>query len=305
MSNFARAVLRSALLVCAVAVPWFPAAAGNDGTQSQPSPPPDKSGYDLFHPTPASALRDFNPDRPSQSDGPYTIDAGHVQLELDFANYTFDSHNPERVPVRIDQWNVLPTVVRIGVTNRVEADVQYDSYLNVRTRDRQTRLLQTTTMSGFGDLTLRSKINLWGNDRGDTALAIIPALKIPTNTAGLGNKSVEGNVQVPFAVNLPADFKLGLESGIGIIRNSQDTHYVAQFLNAAVVNHTLIFKTLQGYVEFYSEVDTERGTPVSGQVDAGLTLQIGNNLQIDGGCNIGVTRAAPDYQPFVGLAVRF
>ena len=293
------------LLLCAAAGPWPLLMAGNDGTQPPPSPAPDKSGYTLFHPTPTSALRDFSPDRPSQSDGPFTIDAGHLQVELAFANYTFDSHNPERAPVRIDQWNPLPAVVRIGVTDRVEVDLQYDSYLNVRTRDRTTRPLQTTTMSGFGDLTLRSKINLWGNDGGTTALAVLPALKIPTNTAGLGNHSVEGNVQIPFNLNLPADFKLGLESGIGFVRNSEDTHYVAQFLNAAVLSHALLIKALQGYVEFYSEVDTGHGIPVSGQVDVGLTYQIGNNVQIDGGCNIGVTRAAPDYQPFAGLAVRF
>ena len=202
------------LLLCAAAGPWPLLMAGNDGTQPPPSPAPDKSGYTLFHPTPTSALRDFSPDRPSQSDGPFTIDAGHLQVELAFANYTFDSHNPERAPVRIDQWNPLPAVVRIGVTDRVEFDLQYDSYLNVRTRDRTGGSLQTTTMSGFGDLTLRSKINLWGNDGGTTALAILPSLKIPTNTAGLGNNSVEGNVQIPFNVNLPADFKLGLESGV-------------------------------------------------------------------------------------------
>ena len=39
----------------------------------------------------------------------------------------------------------------------------------------------------------------------------------------------------------------------------------------------MVIKALQGYVEFYSTVDTEHGTPVSGQVDVGLTYQIGNN----------------------------
>ena len=35
---------------------------------------------------------------------------------MDFANYVFDSHNPERAPVRIDQWNAAPVVLRIGLT---------------------------------------------------------------------------------------------------------------------------------------------------------------------------------------------
>lgn len=31
----------------------------------------------------------------------------------------------------------------------------------------------------------------------------------------------------------------------------------------------------------------------------------GYNLQLDLGCNFGVTEAAPDYSPFVGFSARF
>lgn len=305
MSTFPRRSTRLAAILLGMAgLPCTTLRAG-DATPPSAAALVDKSGYNLFHPTPESELRDFNPDRPSQSDGPYTIDAGHVQLEMDLVNYTFDSHNPERAPVRIDQWNPAPFVLRIGVVDRAEFDVQYDGYLNVRTRDRTGGTLQTTVMSGFGDLTLRSKINLYGNESGATALAIIPGIKIPTSTAGLGNDHVEGNVFLPFQAKLPADFQLGLETEVGIIRNSSNTHYVAQFINAAILSHSLAFKALQGYIEWYSEVDAEHATPVSGQVDVGLVYQIGNNMEVDAGCNVGVTRAAPDYEPFTGLTIRF
>jgi outer membrane putative beta-barrel porin/alpha-amylase len=37
----------------------------------------------------------------------------------------------------------------------------------------------------------------------------------------------------------------------------------------------------------------------------GLTYWLSDNLQLNAGVNIGLTRAADDYNPFVGLAWRF
>ena len=61
----------------------------------------------------------------------------------------------------------------------------------------------TARKSGFGDLTTRLKVNLWGNDGGTTAFAVMPFVKFPTNTAGLGNKQVEGGIIFPLAVRFP------------------------------------------------------------------------------------------------------
>ena len=43
----------------------------------------DKSQYTLFNPTPTDQMRDFNTDRPTKSNVPYTVDAGHFQYEGD------------------------------------------------------------------------------------------------------------------------------------------------------------------------------------------------------------------------------
>jgi hypothetical protein len=42
-----------------------------------------------------------------------------------------------------------------------------------------------------------------------------------------------------------------------------------------------------------------------GTVDTGLTYLVSENIQLDGGINIGVTRAADDFAPFIGLTWRF
>ena len=44
------------------------------------TPPPDKSQYNLFNPTPVDLRRAYNTDRPSKTDSPFTVDAGVFQI---------------------------------------------------------------------------------------------------------------------------------------------------------------------------------------------------------------------------------
>ena len=65
-----------------------------------------------------------------------------------------------------------------------------------------------------------------------------------------------------------------------------------------------ISELVGGYVEFASTVYSD-GAPWEGSIDAGLTFGITDNLQFDVGCNVGVTSAAPDVQPFIGVTYRY
>ena len=51
---------------------------------------PNKSIYDLFHPTPNELMREMSTDRPDQTESPYTVDAGHFQAEIDLVSAVFD-----------------------------------------------------------------------------------------------------------------------------------------------------------------------------------------------------------------------
>ena len=75
----------------------FSLASLGVAAQETNSVPPDKSGYNLFNPTPDQYMREISPDRPDKTESPYTLDAGHFMLEMDFANYTYNQprHNHE------------------------------------------------------------------------------------------------------------------------------------------------------------------------------------------------------------------
>ncbi len=264
---------------------------------------PDKSGYTLLRPTPDNLLRDFNPDRPSAFTGPFTVDAGHVQLEMDVANDTLDRHNPAHARVDVDQWNAAPFDLRIGLTNRTEIDFLYGGYLNVRTIDHAART--SAVQSGFGDLTLLFKYNLFGNDGGTFAFGLLPYLKIPTNTANLGNKRVEGGIELPLSINLPANFNLSLQTEFDAIRNDADARFEAAFTNIAYLGYTFFDKKFTVYGEWYSRVNAGPDSELAGMVDTGLIYYVGKSAEVDFGCDFGVTRAAADFEPFAGFSVRF
>ena len=43
----------------------------------------DKNQYWLLNPVPPDQMRSFSTDRPTKSNVPYTVDAGHFQYETD------------------------------------------------------------------------------------------------------------------------------------------------------------------------------------------------------------------------------
>jgi hypothetical protein len=291
-----RRVLLTALVLAASS--WLLGTAGVAVAEDAVKPLPDKGGYNLFNPTPRELIRELTPDRPDKTESPYTVDAGHIQLEMDFVTFTLNRSND----TRIEAWNVAPVNFKIGLLNNVDLQFIFDDYLYVRTEDRQAHKM--TTRSGVGDLTTRLKINLWGNDGGQTAFGVLPFFKFPTNSDHLGNDAVEGGVIFPLAVKLPAGWDLGLETGIRFLRNEQDRGYHAEIVNSVTVGHELIGK-LGGYLEFFSSVSSEPASSWVGTVDLGLTYGLTDNIQLDAGVNLGVTRSADDVNAFTGLTVRF
>jgi hypothetical protein len=77
-----------------------------------------------------------------------------------------------------------------------------------------------------------------------------------------------------------------------------------EFVNSITFSHGIAGK-LGGYVEFFSVVSAEAGGEWVGTVDLGLTYGLTENLQLDAGVNLGVTRSAEDVNPFLGFSIRF
>ena len=256
----------------------------------------------LFAPVQAGHLRPLNTDRPDLTESPFTVDAGHFQIETDLANYTHDRDKSGGGDTRTDAWSFAMLNVKAGLTADTDMQLMVGAYNQVRTKDRVAGV--ATRQDGFGDMTVRVKHNFWGNDGGTTAFGVMPFVKFPTSQDGVGNQSVEGGVIFPLAVSLPGGWDLGAMTEVDCLRNDRGSGSHAAFVNTITVGHGIVGE-LAGYMEFYSEISAEHGADWVGLADFGLTYGIGENMQLDAGVNIGVMDVAPDWNPFVGVSRRF
>jgi hypothetical protein len=261
----------------------------------------DKSQYHLFNPTPRNLMREMSTDRPDKTESAYTVDAGHFQLEMDVLSYSYDRDNGLPGDTRVESLSIAPMNLKVGLCNRADLQMVVETYNSVRTHVRATG--QVERQRGFGDITLRLKANMWGNDGGRTALALMPFVKLPTNQDDLGNNSVEGGLIVPFAMDLGRGWGMALMTEVDVVRGERGGHN-PEFINTITVGHNIV-GDLDGYVEFFSAVSTEDDSEWVGTFDMGLTYGLTEDIQLDAGVNIGVTRSADDWNPFLGLSWRF
>ena len=263
------------------------------------APAPDKSAFTAFNRTPESQLRELNTDRPDLTESPYSVDAGWWQLEMDIVAFTRDRNKSDGNDFTGTALSVANINLKLGLTANIDLQTVVESYTHVKVKDNASGLEER--ISGFGDITSRLKINLWGNDGGPSAFALMPFIKWPTNQHGLGNKSVEGGLILPYAHDLPGGWGMGVMTEFDIVRNEADTGYNVDWLNTITCSHDLTEK-----LGFYLELTnlTTRG-PTLSTFDCGLTYGVSKEVQLDLGANFGLTPAADDLTVFAGLSVRF
>jgi hypothetical protein len=241
----------------------------------------------------SAPLRDLNTDRPDVTEGPFTVDAGHLQVEMDFVSITHNRVNGDRTRSSA----LAPFNLRLGLLQNLEVGIFVAPY--TRQVD-EPRGGMRETRRGFGDIGLRAKVNLWGNDGGASAFGLIADLTLPTGAEGIGDDHLSGGVIFPAAFELGEGWELGAMTEFDL-RPGTSTGTQLRWINSATLGHALA-GDLSGYVELTS--DAGEGAHVA-TFDVGLTLKLDTNTQVDLGANFGVSRAADDLQVFTGLTRRF
>jgi hypothetical protein len=254
----------------------------------------DKSQYHLFSPTPRELMRELSADRPDTTESPYTVDAGHAQLEMSFVDFVYDDEHG----VRTRAFTVAPFNLKLGVLNNVDVQFLIDPYVEIDLDDGADE-----RFDGFGDAQLRLKVNLWGNDGGRTAFAVMPYVKFPTGDDELTNDHVEGGVILPFATELPAGFALGLMAEFDVVYDDADDDYDVELLHTAALGHDIIGR-LAGYVEYIGIAPLHGDADYQALLGAGVTHALSDDVQLDAGVNFGLTGDADDYNVFAGITVR-
>ena len=280
------------LAVLALVLGWLPARA---------------DGHHLFRPVPRTEMRELSTDRPDLTESPYTVDAGHIQLEMDL----FVASEDVLAHRKAHATSVAPVNLKFGLDAATDLQLVFEPY--VRESFGPNTGLYTgvggapgagsVTSRGHGPLTLRLKRNLYGNDGGPFAIAMMPFLVTPSAGGDFDRGAWQGGLIVPVARDWKGVGSTGWMVELDLVRDGEDEAPHAEWLLTGTIGRDLV-GALGGFMELAALMRAEHFGGATSQLDLGVTYGIGADLQLDAGSRMGLNKAATNSEFFMGFAWR-
>ncbi len=252
-------------------------------------PDSTKLSYHLFHPTPMNMMRSFETDRPDATESPYTVDAGHFQVETDLFKSAYLSMGEIRTIE--NQYNAFN--LKAGISNTLDLQFVLESIVTEKIIETGS----TNLKSGIGNITIRAKQNVWGDDRGKTAFAILPFINIPTSS---GTK-ITGGLILPFSLSLSANWSLGTQVEFDLDKNQSGFGYHMNLLASVTASHPL-YRNFSFFAENLISRETELKS-YEYYINTGLVFNCNDKIKFDAGVNYGLTRTSSKIY-FIGFSYR-
>lgn len=252
----------------------------------------DKDQYSWFNPVPKSEMRDLSADRPDATESPITVDAGHIQIETSFIDYSRDETGGNET----ETWHAMDNNIKLGLTNNVDLQIVFSAYAW-----EEVDGITPSESDGFDDMQLRLKVNFWGNDTGDTALGIMPFIKLPSGSE-LSNDHVEAGVILPFSWGFTEGWGLGMQAELDLVYDDDEGNYDSELLHSIVVGVD-VTKNLGAYFEYIGVAGSDSDYQAS--LSGGLTLEVVKDTILDVGFRGGLTDVAEDFAAFTGVTWRY
>ncbi len=248
--------------------------------------------YSLFNSVPKSQMRDMETDRPDVTESPYTVDAGHIQYEADVLRLTREESDVTKTKtLLVNQANI-----KIGITGSTAVQIGFQSYGLQEETEKSSGDISKT--NGFGDIMLRLKQNITGNDKGNFVMAILPYAKIPS--AQYDDESrFEYGLIVPMLYKLPGDWNLGFQVEVDRLKDQDLPEMHTEFLQTLTISHPLT-KNLDGIAETYYTYDF-KAHEFSNYINAALQMEVAKNFKVDAGLNYGLQHHS-DKHYFIGFS---
>lgn len=238
--------------------------------------------------------RELSTDRPDKTESPYTVETGHFQFEIDLFNYSCSTIETEGGN---EEFRVLGGSInaKVGISRRVDVQL-ICGWERIEAGSNEGR-------TGPTDPVVRIKLNLIGNDHGRVAIGLMPFGVIPHNTSDELSDRWQGGLIIPLAVDFGHSFGLGLMHEVDLVADDDSDGRHWEYVASATVARD-ITDNAGVYVELFQAVSLAGHQTWAPTLDAGLTVGLGANLQLDAGVNYGLNRWADDLNPFVGVTVR-
>ena len=220
---------------------------------------------------------------------PQTVAPGKLRFEIDGLRLAYD--RADAAGNKVTGVAVASTIVTAGITESFDVQAGLDLFLRRSVEFRGRR----DSRAGIGDLYFRAKWTFWRDQGRGAALAVMPYVKIPSNSAGLGNDAVEGGLIFPWAMKTGEGVTAGAMLRWDMVRNDDDNGYDARWHLSGYVQQD-ITKMLAAYAEGLLSLYSTGFSQWQGGVGVGLLCQVTKSIQLDYEIMRGLNRRATDWQ---------
>jgi hypothetical protein len=219
------------------------------------------------------------------TESPATVAPGHFLLEMDALSLTLN-HD---AGTNYNAFGVASTFLTTGLAANWDVQVGAELFIDQKFDVGGS----TKRSSGIGDVYFRTKWRFYEDPATHTEVALLPYVKVPTNTGGVGNKSMEGGVIVPWKTELVGGISMTAMAELDFLRNAGDTGYDT-FWYSSMALHRQVTKAVGLYGELTVGKSTG-GTPWEGMLGGGVTFAVSENVWWDYAIYRGISRGASDW----------
>jgi hypothetical protein len=227
---------------------------------------------------------------------PHTLPPGRFLLRVDAITVGVDRDHSE--PKIYTALGLASALLSMGLTRDLDVQVGMQFFLRQTFQDGATR----DSNSGRGDTTVRAKWTFWRD--GGAAAAVIPYVKLPSSTGGVGNNHTEGGFIVPWALNLGRGTQIGAMGQWDFLRDAANSGYDSRWLITGFVHQHLV-GGLGAYAEMTQSVSSASASTYTGGIGGGVTLDVTSALQFDLGISRGLGNRATDWLNVLRVNWRF
>jgi hypothetical protein len=241
--------------------------------------------------------RAYCPARPGLGTPACTIAPGRVSVEIGIATWERD----DAARARTDAIVAGDTLLRVGLTDSVEALIGWTPFGRVRFRDAAGAV---ETADRVGDVLIGAKANLRNPDGGGFSIAVQPFATLPVGRAPVGAGDWSAGVVAPMSYDL--DSRLNLQFSPEVDAAADGDGRGRHLAYGGTLGLGVLVAEGVG-VTFEVQAARDRdpdgaSAPLLGAVSAGWAPAA--DRQIDVGATLGLNRDAPDLQLYFGFSQR-